>query len=72
MVADTERPLTHGHAFEHGHSPGPDLLGRAVVDAQGAGAALRGDPAPAQNHLPAIDALVGISDQKEVVRPDWD
>ena len=44
-----------------------DLLGGAVVDAQGAGAAADVDAAAAEHHGFAVDALVGITNDEQIV-----
>ena len=59
-------------ARQHRHRPRPDLLGRAVVDPQPARPALHLDAAGPQGDLVAVEPLVGVPDEEQVVRAGRD
>src|SRR5690606_35401280 len=59
--------VVHVQSLEHGHGPGADLLGGAVVDAQRAGPALHADATFREKHLPARNALMSPSAAEQVV-----
>ena len=53
--------------MQHGGGPGAGFLGGAVVDAQLFGTAADIDAAAAEHHRLAIDPLVGIAHDEQVV-----